>query len=147
VVFEDLAGFPDKIATADAGDLQQVGRHVHRADLPLVDEGDQRAGGIVEWGLTATEFAGGPAGPAATLLGVALLCRGGLGRGEHRGQVFQRAVGEAAQPGIGQPGERGLATTGRPVLLTDGHRFGGTRDGLREQGVVPGAMDSMPLQR
>jgi hypothetical protein len=121
MVFEDLAGFPDKIADADPGDLQQVGEQVHRAHLPLVDQGDQQAGGAVEQWLAATEFAGGSPGAAATLLGIALLGPGGLSRGEHLGQVFQFAVGQAGQPGITQPREHGLATTGRPVVLTDGY--------------------------
>ena len=48
VVFEDLAGFPDEVADAGAGDLQQVGEHIHGTDLPLVDQGEQHAGGVVE---------------------------------------------------------------------------------------------------
>jgi hypothetical protein len=38
VVFEDFAGLPDEVADAGAGDLQQVGQHVHGAQLPLVDQ-------------------------------------------------------------------------------------------------------------
>lgn len=48
VVFEDVARFLHQVADAGAGALQQVGEHVHGADLPLVDEGEQQAVGVVE---------------------------------------------------------------------------------------------------
>ena len=84
VVFEDLAGLPDKVADAGGGDLQQVGQHVHGADLPLVKEREQEAGGVAEERLGA-EVAPCPPGPAASLLAVSLLGAGGLGRGERGG--------------------------------------------------------------
>jgi hypothetical protein len=63
VVFEDLAGLFDQVADAGGGDFQQVGEHVHGADLPLVEQGEQDAGGIVEQGLAA-QLAGGLPGAA-----------------------------------------------------------------------------------
>src|SRR5262249_43838651 len=76
VVLEDFAGFSDQVADAGGGDFEQVGEHVHGACLPLVEEGEQDAGGIVEQRLAAAYLAAGPAGPAATLLAVALLGAG-----------------------------------------------------------------------
>jgi len=53
VVLEDFPGFPDQVTDAGGGDFEQVGEHVHRARLPLVEEGEQDAGGIVEQRLAA----------------------------------------------------------------------------------------------
>ena len=61
--------------------------------------------------------------------------------------MFQLGAGHAGQPQVGQPAEHGPPATGRAALLTGGHRLGGTRDGLRAQGVVPGAVCGVPLQR
>jgi len=72
VVFENLAGFPDKIPDAGAGDLQQVGEHIQGAGLPLIDQGEQQPCRIVEERLGA-QIAGGPRCPSAALSGVALL--------------------------------------------------------------------------
>jgi hypothetical protein len=48
VVLEDFPGFPDQVTDADGGDFEQVGEHVHGARLPLVEQGEQDAGGIIE---------------------------------------------------------------------------------------------------
>ena len=48
VIFEDLAGLLDQVADAGGGDFQQVGEHVHGADLPLVEEGEQQPRRVVE---------------------------------------------------------------------------------------------------
>jgi len=48
VVFEDLAGFPDEVADAGGGDLQQVREDVHGAGLPLVEKSEQKARGVAE---------------------------------------------------------------------------------------------------
>ena len=58
-----------------------VGQHRHRAHLPLVDQGEQNAGGVVEQWLSAQVSCGTPSS-AATLLGVALVGAGGLGPGQ-----------------------------------------------------------------
>jgi hypothetical protein len=71
VVFEDLAGLPDEFADAGGGDFQQVGEHVHEADLPLVQQREQQACGVVEQ-RPAAGVTGGSPGPAAALLAVPL---------------------------------------------------------------------------
>ena len=48
VVFEGLAGLLDGVADAGGGDFQQVGQDLHGAHLPLVEQPDQQACGIVE---------------------------------------------------------------------------------------------------
>ena len=53
VVLEDFPGLPDQVTDAGGGDFEQVGEHVHGARLPLVEEGEQDAGGIVEQRLAA----------------------------------------------------------------------------------------------
>ena len=100
VIFEGFAGLVDEAADAGVGDLQQVGQHGHGADLPLVDEGEQQAGGVVEqW--PAAQLPCRSSGSAAALFGVALLGAGGLGRGEEGGQLLQVGGGHAGQPGVG----------------------------------------------
>jgi hypothetical protein len=97
VVFEGFTGLLDGVADAGGGDLQQVGEHGHGAHLPLVEQRDQQACGIVqEW--LAAEVSGCPSGSAAALLAVALLGPGGLGRGQGSGQTFQFRAGHAGQP-------------------------------------------------
>lgn len=146
MVFEDFAGLLDKAADAGVGDLQQVGQHGHGADLPLVDEGEQQARGVVQqW--PAAQLAGRSPGSAATLFGVALLGAGGLGRGEQGGQLLQVGGGHAGQPGVAEPAEHGLAPAGRPILLTDRLGLGGGGDGAGVQGVVPGAVGGVSLER
>jgi hypothetical protein len=87
VILEGFAGLFDEFADGAGTDFQQVSEHGHRADLPLVNEGDQDAGGIVEQRFAAAQFSGGPACPAAALLGVALLSPRGLGRGKRGAQL------------------------------------------------------------
>jgi hypothetical protein len=97
VVFEGFTGLLDGVADADGGDLQQVGEHGHGAHLPLVEQREQQACGIVEeW--CAAEVSGCPSGSAAALLAVALLGSGGLGWGECGDQMFQLRAGHAGQP-------------------------------------------------
>jgi hypothetical protein len=48
VVFEDLAGLADQVPDAGGSDFEQVSEHVHGAHLPLVEQGEQDAGGIIE---------------------------------------------------------------------------------------------------
>jgi hypothetical protein len=124
VIFEDFAGLVHEAADAGISDLQQVGQHGHGADLPLVDEGEQQARGVVEqW--PAAQLPCRSPGSAAALFGVALLGAGALGRGEEGGQLLQVRAGYAGQPGIGQPAEHGLAPARRSVLLPDGFGLGG----------------------
>ena len=121
VVFEDLAGFPDEVADARGGDLQQVRQHVHGADLPLVEEREQKARGVVEQ-RPGARIPGGSPGPAAALLAVSLLGPGSLRRGERGGQLLQLCRGHAGQPRVGQPAEHRLAALGRTAGLTGGCR-------------------------
>jgi hypothetical protein len=72
VIFEDLAGLLDQIADAGGADFQQVGEHVHGADLPLVEEGEQQPCRVVEQ-RPAADVPGGPPRPATALLAVTLL--------------------------------------------------------------------------
>src|SRR5215212_11880639 len=65
VVLEDLAGLFDQVGDAGAGDFEQVGQDVHGAGLPLVDQGELQAGGVVEQRLATAEATGGATGPAA----------------------------------------------------------------------------------
>jgi hypothetical protein len=143
VIFEDFAGLLHEAADAGVSDLQQVGQHGHGAELPLVDEGEQQARGVVEQG-PAAQLPGRSPGSAAALFGVALLGAGGLGRGEEGGQLLQVRAGHAGQPGVGQPAEHGLAPARRSVLLPDGFGLGG---GVGVQGVVPGAVGGVWLER
>ena len=119
VVLEDLAGLLDEVADAGGGDLQQVGEHVHGADLPLVEQGEQQPRGVVEQRLGA-ELAGGAPGPAAALLAVALLGAGGLERGQRGAQAGEFGAGHPGQPLVGEPGEHLLAAVGRAGALAGG---------------------------
>ena len=146
MVFEHFAGLLHQAADAGVGDLQQVGQHGHGADLPLVDQGEQQACGVVEqW--PAAQLAGRSPGSAAALFGVTLLGAGGPGRGDDGGQLLQVGGGHAGQPGIGQPAEHGLAPARGSVLLSDGLGLGGGGGGAGVQGVVPGAVGGVPPER
>jgi hypothetical protein len=79
MVFEGLAGLMDRVTDAGGGDLEQVGEHIHRSGLPLVEEGEQDAGLVAGQRLDA-QLAGGPAGTAAALGAVTLLDAGCLER-------------------------------------------------------------------
>jgi hypothetical protein len=91
VVGEDVAGFLDVVADAGGGDLQELGQHVHRADLSLVQQREQEPSGIIEQRLVA-DFPASPPRPTAALLAVALLGAGSLGRGESGGKLCSCAV-------------------------------------------------------
>jgi hypothetical protein len=145
IVFEGFTGLLDGVADAGGGDLQEVGEHVHGADLPLVEQREQQACGIVEEWLAA-EVSGCPSGSAAALFAAALLGASGLGRGECGGQTFQFRAGHAGQPQVGQLVEHALAALGG-ATFTVGCRRGRVSDGLGMQGVVPGAVHGVTLDR
>jgi hypothetical protein len=147
VVLEDFAGFSDQVTDAGGGDFEQVGEHVHGACLPLVEEGEQDAGGIVEQRLAAAYLAAGPAGPAATLLAVALLGAGCLTRGQRGAQAGEAGAGHPGQPLIVELGQHLLAAAGRAGALTGGAFADGGGGCRRVEGVVPGAVGGVPLQR
>ena len=143
-IFEDLAGLLDQVADAGGGDFQQVGEHVHGADLPLVEEGEQDAGGIVEH-RPAAGLAGGPAGTAFALL--ALLGAGCLEQGQCGAQAGESGAGHPGQPLIVELGQHLLPAAGRAGELAGG-AFADGRGGCRgAQGVVPGAMGGVAFQR
>jgi hypothetical protein len=146
MVFEGFTGLLDGVADAGGGDLQEVGQHVHGAHLPLIEQRDQQACGIVEQWLAA-EASGCPSGSAAALFAVALLGSGGLGRGECGGQTSQFHAGHAGQPQVGQLLEHGLAALGGTARLTDVRRLSGAAGELGVEGVVPGAVHGVPLKR
>ena len=81
VIFEDFAGLLDQVADAGGGDFQQVGEHVHGADLPLVEDGEQQPRRVVEQ-RPGADVAGSSPGTAAALLAVPLLGAGCLQRGQ-----------------------------------------------------------------
>jgi hypothetical protein len=105
----------------------------------------RRAASSKQW--PAAQLPGRSPGSAAALFGVALLGAGGLGWGEEGGQLLQVGAGYAGQPGVGQPAEHGLAPARGSVLLTDGFGLGGGAGGVGVQGVVPGAVGGVSLER
>jgi hypothetical protein len=146
VVFEDFAGFPDQVTDAGGGDFEQVGEHVHGARLPLVEEGEQDAGGIVEQRLAAL-LPGGPAGAAAALLAVALLGPGCLKWGQRGAQAGKFGAGHPGQPFIVELGQYLLPAVGGAGPLTGGALADGRGACRRVEGVVPGAAHGVALQR
>src|SRR5260221_8607609 len=146
VVFEDLAGLLDQVADAGGGDFQQVGEHVHGADLPLVEEGEQQPGRVVEQRPGAYVPVGSP-GPAAALLAVPLLSPRGLGGGEGSGQLLRLGGGHAGQPRGGQLCQRGLAALGRAAGFAGRRLVCGAGNAPGGEGVVPGAVRGGPFQR
>ena len=145
VVFEDLAGLVDQVADAGGADFQQVGEYVHGADLPLVEQGEQDACGIIEQ-RPGADVPGGPPGPAAALLAVALLSTGGLKRGHRGAQAGEFGAGDPGKPLIIQLVQHLLAA-GRAGALPGG-ALAGERDARhRMEGVVPGSMHGVPLKR
>jgi hypothetical protein len=146
VIFEGFPGFPDQVSDAGGGDFEQVGEHVHGARLPLVEEGEQDAGGVVEQ-RPGAKVAGGPAGAAAALLAIALLGAGGLKRGQRGAQSGQFGAGHPGQPLIAQLAEHLLATAGRAGALASGAFADGRAARRRVEGVVPGGVGGVPPQR
>ncbi|MBV9324720.1 MAG: hypothetical protein JO352_13135, partial [Chloroflexi bacterium] len=140
MVIEDLAGLLDVVADAGGGDLQEFGKYVHGADLPLVQQREQQSCGIVEQRLVSNFPAGAP-GPATPLL--ALLGAGGLGRSEASGELLQVCGAHASQPLIGQPAEYSLATLRGTARFTDGCWPGGVGAAAGVQAVVPRTVGSM----
>jgi hypothetical protein len=119
VVIEDLAGLFDVAGDTGGGDLQEFSQHIHRADLPLVQQREQEPCGIVEQ-RPVTDLSAGPPGPAAALFAVALLGAGSLGRSEPGRELFQLRGAHAGQPLIGELAEDGLATLGGTACLANG---------------------------
>jgi hypothetical protein len=145
VIFEDFTGLLDKVAYAGGGHFQEIGQHVHGADLPLIEQREQEPRGIVEQWFGAG-IASGPPGAAAALLAVSLLSPRGLGRGEPGGQLLQLCGAHAGQPRVAQPAEHGLAAPGGTARLAGGCRLAAGRlPGI--EGVVPGAMGGVPFKR
>jgi subtilisin family serine protease len=146
VIFEDFAGLVHEAADAGISDLQQVGQHGHGADLPLVDEGEQQARGVVEqW--PAAQLPCRSPGSAAALFGVALLGAGGLSRGEDGGQLLQVGAGHAGQPGVADVAP---SATGEPLAahwqwdmrMIDATPSGSYRVNQGRRGVMVGIMDT-----
>jgi len=145
VVFEDLAGFPDKIPDAAAGDRQQVGEHIQGADLPLVDQGEQQPCRIVEKRLGA-QLAGGPTCPPAALFGVALLCPDGLGW-EEMPRITVPVCCWSGRSAGDRPAGRARPDGVRPARMT--RPLAPPRSSWRVgvQGVVQGAVSGVPPKR
>src|SRR5262249_33150857 len=74
------------VQVAVGGASEGVGNAFKETDLPLVERGEQQSRRVVEDGFAA-QVAGGPPGPPAALLAVALLGPGGLGRGHSDHQL------------------------------------------------------------
>jgi hypothetical protein len=137
-----LAGLPDGVTDARGGGFQQLGEHAHGAHLPLVEQRDQQARGIVEQRLDA-QVAGCPSGSAAALLAVALL--GPRGRGQGGGQAFQLVLVMPVSPGSASRASI-LGGAGGTARLTDLHRLVESEAGW-VRGGVPGAVHGVPLDR
>jgi len=146
VVLENFPGFPDQVTDAGGGDFEQVGEHVHGARLPLVEEGEQDAGRIVEQ-RPAAWLAGGPAGPAAALGAGALLGAGCLTRGQRGAQAGEFGAGHPGQPLIAQLGQHLLPAAGGAGGLAGGALAGGGGACRRLEGVVPSAVGGVPFER
>jgi hypothetical protein len=146
VIFEDLAGLLDQVADAGGGDFQQVGEHVHGADLPLVEEGEQQPRRVAEQ-RPGARLSGGPAGPSAALLAVTLLGAGCLKRGQRGAQAGESVAGHPGQPLIVELGQHLLPAVGRAGELA-GRALADGGGGCRGvEGVVPGAMGGVAFER
>jgi hypothetical protein len=149
VVLEGFTGLVDGVTDAGGGDLQQVGEHGHGAHLPLVAQRDQQASGIVQEWLVG-EGSGCPSGSARHAVGGGAGGPGGLGRGQGGDQPFQFRAGHAGQPQVGQLPEHGLAALGGTAQLTnvtDVRCLGAPGGELGAEGVVPGAVHRVALDR
>jgi hypothetical protein len=146
VVLEDFPGLPDQVTDAGGGDLEQVGEHIHGARLPLVEEGEQDAGGIAEQRFAAW-LAGGPAGVAFALLAVALLGARCLKWGQRGAQAGEFGAGHPGQPLIVELAQHLLPAVGGAGPLTGAALAGGRGACRRVEGVVPGAVDGVAFQR
>jgi hypothetical protein len=146
VIFEDFASLLDQVADAGGGDFQQVGEHVHGADLPLVEEGEQQPCRVVKQ-RPAADVPGGSPGPPAALLAVTLLGASCL-KGSQRGaQAGEAVAGYPGQPLIVELGQHLLPAAGRAGELT-GAAFADGGGGCRwADGVVPGAVGDVAFQR
>jgi hypothetical protein len=144
VVVEHFAGLFDVVTDARGSDLQEVSKHVHRADLPLVYQREQKPRRIIEQRPLA-DLAAGPPRPTAALFAVALLGAGGLGWSEPGGELLQLGGAQAGQSLIGKLIEDGLTTLGRAACFANGCQADGVGGVLAMQGVVPDAVGGMPL--
>ena len=130
---QDLAGLGDRLGDRSGADLQHLGQHELRADLPQVDNRDQGPVGAGEHG-PAVLALGLAAGSAASFE-VALLEAGVLQRGQLGGQLIQLPAAHTGQPGIGQVVQgRGA---GALPLAGSGGRLPVLSGGV--DGVVPGS--------
>jgi transposase-like protein len=144
VVVEHFAGLFDVVTDARGSDLQEVSKHVHRADLPLVYQREQKPRRIIEQRPLA-DLAAGPPRPTAALFAVALLGAGGLGWSEPGGELLELGSAQAGQSLIGKLIEDGLTTLGRAACFANGCQADGVGGVLAMQGVVPDAVGGMPL--
>ncbi len=98
---EERKGFADGVADGGPADTQQAGQYVHRAQVPLVEDGEQDAFPVADLLMEDAAAGTGLAGAAATLIAEAFGL-GGLLRCELPGEVMQLAPGEPGQRRVGQ---------------------------------------------
>jgi hypothetical protein len=100
-VVEERAGLADGVADGGPADTEEAGQHVHRAQVPLVEDGQQDALSIadllVEDAAAGTALAGAAAPLVAEALGL-----GGLQRGEPLGEFVQAGAAESGQRQVGE---------------------------------------------
>jgi hypothetical protein len=85
---EERAGFADGVADGGPADTEEAGQHVHRVQVPLVEDGQQDALSIADFLVEDAAAGTGLAGAAAPLVAEALGL-GGLQRGELLGELVQ----------------------------------------------------------
>ncbi len=93
---EERKGFADGVTDGGPADIQETGQHVHGAQAPLVEDGQQDALPVADLLMEDAAAGIGLAGAAAPLIAEAL-GPGGLQRCELPGEVMQLAPGQPGQ--------------------------------------------------
>jgi hypothetical protein len=97
---EERTGFADGVADGGPADTEEAGQHVHRAQAPLVEDGQQDSLGVADLLVEDAAAGSGLAEAAAPLIAEALGL-GGLHRREPPGEVLQAGAAEPGQHRMG----------------------------------------------
>src|SRR5262249_56894654 len=108
---EEREGFADGVADRGPADTQEAGQHVHRAQAPLVEDGQQDALSVADLLVEDAAAGSGLAEAAAPLIAEALGL-GGLQRAELPGEALQAGAGGAGQ----RPARRAWRGDRRPPV-------------------------------